>query len=87
MKMKALKAIKDKVKTLNNKCHELTDEVLAKVTGGVSDARNTLDKYLKNILPDKSKILVDDSDGRKLELKNTIDIEDKDNVYIIKRRP
>ena len=39
MKMKALKAIKDKVKTLNNKCHELTDEVLAQVTGGAPTIR------------------------------------------------
>lgn len=34
MKTKVLNAIKEKDKTLNNKCPELTDEVLAKVTGG-----------------------------------------------------
>lgn len=34
MKTRALNVIKEKIKTLNNKCHELTDEVLTKVSGG-----------------------------------------------------
>ena len=81
-----LKAFKVEVQSVGRKLHELTDKVLAQVSGGISNGKSTLDKYLKHITSDKSEILVDKGEGEKLSLDSTIKFEDNNNLHIIKRR-
>ena len=80
-----LNVLKEEVEALNRKLHELTDEEFADVAGGDDRDRTKLDEYLKRLCPDKNKILIDNGEGKKLELKNTVEFDDKNNAYIIKR--
>ena len=81
-----LKAFKVEVQSIGRKLHELTDKVLAQVSGGISNGEAALDKYLKHITSDKSEILVDKGEGKKLSLDSTVKIEGDNNLHIIKRR-
>ena len=80
-----LNELREEVETLNRKLDELTDEELSQVAGGDERSRMALEKYLKNLCPDKSRILVDHGEGKKLSLDNSVKLDDKNNVYVLPR--
>ena len=62
--------------------NELNNEDLNKISGG----KTNLDKYLKTLVgKDKDDILVDYGTGTQIDLNPSVDIDDNNNVYVIKR--
>ena len=62
--------------------NELNNKDLDNVSGGNS----SLEKYLKDLVgKDKSKIIIDNGEGKQLDLNPSIDYEKDEKLIIIKR--
>ena len=81
-----LNELKIEYEAMNEKLTELTEEELAQVAGGDNQGCTGLEKYLKTLCTDKSRILVDHGEGKKLVLEPSVQIDDKNNVYVLPRK-
>lgn len=80
-----LTALREEVEALGENLAELSEDELAEVSGGI-DKDTSLSGYLKRIVPDKSRILVDKDDGQKLSLNNSTGIDnDRKEPYVLHR--
>lgn len=80
-----LTALREEIEALGEKLAELGEDELAEVVGG-ADKGTSLSGYLKRIVPDKSRILVDKDDGEKLSPKSSVGLgKDRKEPYVLPR--